>query len=209
MCGLFITNDKETLPLLMKYNSKRGDVNASLQETLITGDKSKTIVYIGHHHAPTSTNAKEHPSKLEFKYTGFDVTSKLWHNGIVKQNCIEELQKENNEKSNWDTKLIHLELEKSVETLSNIDGSFALVYSIHYSNQNENTSSVYVMRNLLSPLFSNKEKTIISSAKVPELDVVYKVDPHQMFAYYPLTGLDVKNCIGQTFKTCNNPYNIK
>lgn len=54
---------------------KRGDVNASLQETLITGDESKTVVYIGHHHAPTSTNAKEHPSKLEFNYTGFDVTN--------------------------------------------------------------------------------------------------------------------------------------
>lgn len=153
MCSIIGSFDLEKFLELVKLNQSRGTFSFSFatlfinngeilsvdlikqfgefQENVLATQNSPTPFtkyYIGHVQAPTGGLLKEpgriHPSVLQKNRQN----SYLWHNGILKENCITTLQTRNNRKSQWDTKLLHLEIwNHGLKSLSNIDGSFGCV----------------------------------------------------------------------------------
>ena len=187
MCGMFFTFDKDNIPLLSDYNSRRGGVNQSLLEIDI--DK---IAYVGHFQAPTSVVSRVHPNKLN--------STMLWHNGILKDNAIKELQsKFNLHNEQWDTALLHEAILKN-EEIGDIDGSFAVFL---FKDNN-----FYFTRNALAPLYINSEKCIISSAKIKELNVDEIVKDGIWYIVKNSKIEPISNDFFKNFKTKNNPYNF-
>lgn len=195
MCGMFFTFDKDNIPLLSDYNSRRGGVNQSLLEIDI--DK---IAYVGHFQAPTSVVSRVHPH--EFKHD--DENSMLWHNGILKEYEIKRLQNEFNLlDENWDTALLHEAIMRN-NNLSDIDGSFAVFLFLK--------SSFYFSRNALVPLYINQDECIISSVKIKELGVTELLDHGGWYTIKnnKICDIDTDNKFNilRKFTTKNNPYNF-
>jgi glutamine phosphoribosylpyrophosphate amidotransferase len=167
MCGIFATFDNVLFLELFNNNKSRGSFSLSITNINtdcviencyksfdINGDIEKTKNYkIGHLQAPTNGMVKDitriHPAESDSKY--------LWHNGIIKENCIKELSDIYNiEMTNWDTlfilRLIHkIGIPRALELL---DGSFACIF---YNN-----NQLFMFRNSIAPLFIDNNLNISS-----------------------------------------------
>jgi len=220
MCGLFASRDPEKLKELMKLNLQRGQKSLSQagfeidgidgtgeihgwklkQEPKISLDEDilkvsdYTLVHI---QAPTAVGNHIHPAVL-FSNDRWNMA--LWHNGILKQEAIRDLQQELRTNVTWDTLLIlmgYARLERSTNVekskfLSNLDGSFACFYKYG--------PHLYVFRNEIAPLFVDNELNF-SSVKFKgsnsiEPGIVFKVN----FNYNRLDDTGIH------FTTANNPY---
>ena len=179
MCSIFGSFDFEIIKSLSKLNSYRG--SHSYSYSIIDSDFNITVsrgfgalplddinppdnsYILCHQQAPT-TEAKDeksiHPSYLKDEY--------LWHNGILKEKTISELQKELDDYSEWDTHLLLKLLQNNI-SLDNIDGSFSCVY---YKNK-----KLFLFRNSISPLFIDHDMNISStkfnnSFQTPENSII-------------------------------------
>lgn len=205
MCGIFGSKNKEKFIELMKLNAYRGSFSHSIAYLDLTAntapriikhlglmdvnsieDISENMYYLGHVQAPTSKDRYSvdniHPAELESNY--------LWHNGIIKDICVKELQKNQGTTIEWDTKLL-LKHVIDNNSLSNIDGSFTCVHI-------DNNNNISIFRNIISPLFIN-DSMDISSVKFKDSKAV----PYEKI--FRLTENEIEFS-GVEFKTKNNPY---
>ena len=204
MCGIFASKSKEKFIELMEINAYRGSYSHSIaivdlqtknvvrllknlgpmDISTIPDSPNKHTWYIGHVQAPTTQDGmcvgNIHPA--------FEQNNYMWHNGIIKEQCIIELQDKTNSNSNWDTHLL-LKYFNNGYDLSLIDGTFACVLI----NDNIN-----VFRNAISPMFVDDDLNISSVrflGSIPlEPGIVHIINDEK------LKPLDV------TFTTKNNPY---
>jgi len=160
MCALFGSPDIETFKALAWLNRKRGSHSYSVSTTNQSNSHIDFIVrdvgdfrmpdvvgsyYIGHIQAPT-TEAKDmsniHPAQSD------DMKSLLWHNGILFETYVKEMQEDLDDVCKWDTKLFQKMLLKyGFDILSTIKGSFACVLNNGYKT--------YLFRNENCPLFTD------------------------------------------------------
>lgn len=219
MCAIVGSFDRNKLIELIELNSYRGSHSYSFS-TLNTYNQltvrkqglgsinyDDIIVHSGyygivHIQAPT-TDAKSldtvHPaiSKNEstFRKDKYTLEKKpyscLWHNGIIKDDCIKKLQQKQSTDEVWDTKLLLNEVDNSFSNLNSIDGTFSCCY---YKD-----GRLYLFRNDISPMFIDEQLNISSTKfegsvatepnKVWLVDTYYKV-LHNVFE----------------FETVENPY---
>lgn len=114
--------------------------------------------YLGHIQAPTGGLVHEaeriHPAVHNGNTQHF-----MWHNGILKNRYIKELQSSLRSKEVWDTKLMleHLLYSESLEKgLEGIDGTFScvLLSDVH---------SMLLFRNVDSPMFYDTDMNLSST----------------------------------------------
>lgn len=167
MCSISGSLNKAQLVELCRLNEYRGQLCHSItyfdtKEMKITRvfkspgpvdynmiDIPKDHYCIVHMQAPTSgQNIVSHPAINEDHY--------LWHNGILKQNTIEYLQKLYGLKDvKWDTELLLYHLKKNIFP-DDVDGSFACLYSMSSCN-------LILFRNQISPLYIDKDLNVSST----------------------------------------------
>lgn len=115
----------------------------------------------------------------------------LWHNGIIKDDCVKKLQQEQNTKVSWDTSLLLDEVDRGWRNLNHIDGSFSCLY---YNN-----GRLYLFRNDISPMFYDEHLNISSTkfegSVATEANKVWAVDTYHRTLHK----------VGE-FKTVENPY---
>jgi glutamine phosphoribosylpyrophosphate amidotransferase len=207
MCAIFGSFSRDKFLELAELNSYRGQhsfsisylnpLNGSMNQSIRMHGKfdpdmvqtKKDVYYIGHIQAPTtgdkSTNSV-HPSYA----TDVDDFSLLWHNGILKEDCIRDLQDHFQTNEKWDTYLLHKWVIEG-NRLDQIDGTFSC---LRYTNH-----ILYLFRNEISPMFTDSKLNISSTkfegaTKTPA-NKILKVD----FLNYELVIVD-------EFKTKENPY---
>ena len=197
MCGIFASFSIDKLNELSKLNSYRGshsfsvfncdsgelykDFGAFNPSTLNNGYN------ICHVQAPTTSEKSIdniHPSTIE--------NTHLWHNGIIKDFSIDELNHIFNTNEKWDTKLLHYIMIQDFTILSKVNGSFACVYY--------NQGKVFVFRNEISPIFYDSDLNISS----------VKFDGSMSLPANVIFELDINNKelirTANTFSTLENPY---
>lgn len=212
MCSIIIATTTERALELIELNEYRGTHSHSYtlfgenqygdyeifhqEKDFGPIDKSKVKIpgscfAVIHQQAPTTDNrdlSSIHPAQLGEHY--------LWHNGIIKEDCVKRMQKDLESTFDWDTKLI---LRQYIErdNLDGIDGSFACVFAYK--------TKLYVFRNEISPLFTTEgDWDVFSSTKfdgaVPLApNVVYSLEYNKFdecFDAWPY----------KEFKTVDNPY---
>lgn len=224
MCAISGSYSLEKLKELYELNSYRGVVSSSFaifdeESALVvlqryTGripdeiwtDERMTVkdhgcYFLCHSQAPTSTEVVStiHPAEYE--------RILVWHNGIIKPTAIADQNEKLGTNYKWDTAILaHILATQKItqlsETLSTLNGSFAcVVHAGPYSNE-AGSSSLYVMRNEISPLFIDDDLNISStkfdnSTSLPS-GIMYEMD---LFARR-------KFAIGMNFDTAENPYYI-
>ena len=169
MCAIFGSFSRDKFLELAQLNSYRGQHSYSITvyDPMIravrvlaksAGEFSATSLFtnaidgmyiIGHIQAPTTEGKSVdyiHPSEIE--------QSKLWHNGIIKANCIREMQDKLNDNSPWDTELLHKWIINN-KSLGDIDGTFSCL--------NYNNNFLYLFRNEISPMFWDEQLNISST----------------------------------------------
>ena len=200
MCGLFASFNRDVFKKLFVANSYRG-VNNPTVTFINRYDGSQSQVHtikdvndldrildqhsdeyiIGHIQAPTSIDrTRRHPAFETLDYTSGEVIC-LWHNGIIKEKSMEDIQKWINEDMDgckdsfnpgWDTSLLLARFSSCVSfpglsdfsPISEIDGSFACIF--YHTSQT--SSRLLFFRNSISPLFFDPSTLSISSVKTPE-----------------------------------------
>jgi len=203
MCGIVLATDINELIDLMSLNSDRGTIQysvtayskdftstqfkftseynpSSLKEKLQSIDCA--MFYIGHLQSPTGIEYNFHPAS-NGRYH-------LFHNGMMKQKYIRQLQHELNAASiGWDTELMLMAISRAEslpDCLNKFEGTFACILVDVHDKQ------VFVFRNMLSPLFA---RDIVLSSKNPgsgfeqiKANCILKIDfqdnrivEHQMF----------------------------
>lgn len=218
MCSILGSFTKEDLVKLAKLNEYRGQHSHSVSFYSIAEQKLVSVhkgmgplpidqVHISpgyycicHMQAPT-TEAKTiesvHPAEWDGHY--------LWHNGIIKQQKIEDLKlllslslKANfDSDSNWDTKLLLQTLiEDGFNQLSYADGTFACLYVEPWGTDMDN---LYLFRNEIAPMFVD-DKYNLSSTK---FDGSRSLEPNVVWRFEP--GVAITDS-GHHFKTAENPY---
>jgi glutamine phosphoribosylpyrophosphate amidotransferase len=159
MCALFGSANRITFNLLAYANSHRGThshsvfISDSTNSELTSQHKNFGTFtmpdtygdyYHGHCQAPTTaatTFENIHPSSSA-------LGTHLWHNGILFDSYVKELQAELDTDEKWDTKLLHNIIDREgLEVLSEVKGSFACVY---YNGYN-----FYLFRNENCPLYTD------------------------------------------------------
>jgi len=169
MCSIFGSATKDEFFELAELNGYRGAHSHSIATYDLLSCELKILeqdfgpvtkrdlpegkFYIGHQQAPT-TDAKDkqsiHPARHANSY--------LWHNGIIKDHQIKQWQLQENNVEPWDTKWILMKLlREGTDTLSNVDGSFACLWS--------RKEFLYLFRNDNCPMFI--EGSTFSSTKFP------------------------------------------
>jgi hypothetical protein len=220
MCAIVGSFNTETLHTLITLNSYRGchSYSFSLYDTYLqrltvhkkalgevdissinVPPRSYGIVHV---QAPTTSSItldSVHPACLgplssftinkDTKHEEYDQC--LWHNGIIKADCVKELQKRNGV-IDWDTRLMLLELyAHGWYSLDRFDGSFSCLY---YSQ-----GGLYLFRNEISPMFIDSDLNISSTkfagSTPTEANKVLKIE-HSSKTAAPIF----------TFKTVENPY---
>lgn len=222
MCAIVGSFSKDKLKELIELNSYRGnhsyslteydpikkeigqvyrdfgEVNYSLLDSLDEG-----MYYIAHTQAPT-TQAKGHnnihPSVLNYHWLGIlGGQSLLWHNGIIKENCIKEMQSKLNTTEKWDTKLLH-EWRRRGYSLNEIDGTFSCLFYYEKSNEDLTFSGdLYLFRNEISPMFMDNNMNLSSTKFIGS----YSTLPNKVLK------LDFENQgyeVIEEFETKENPY---
>ena len=199
MCAIVGSFDRDKLIELIELNSYRGSHSYSFStiEPYIgrLGIHKKEIGSVnyddikiprGHYaivhvQAPT-TEARSvesvHPATAlwlnSFRHDKYNETNYysrcLWHNGIIKEDCVKQLQKKYSTDEKWDTALLLKEVGNSFDNLSSVDGSFSCLY---YNNP-----TLYIFRNEISPLFvdgeMNMSSTMFQGSEATEPNVVYE-----------------------------------
>ena len=182
MCSIFGTfGDDSVVKDLHILNNGRGHLTSSASIIRQTGDIEVTktnselkdyllfdsnCFRLYHQQAPTTQESNTiHPSVYKESY--------LWHNGIVKICCINELKNKLNSSSNWDTQLLNqLIVEYGIESLKDVDGSFSCIW---WTN-----NTLRMFRNQISPMFFDLNGTISSvefNNSVPTTpNTVYELD---------------------------------
>ena len=178
MCAIFGSFNRDTFLELASINAYRGEHSYSItcydpmiRATRVlakeVGKFSSAPLFtefvdgmylIGHIQAPTTeakSNDYVHPSIL----TG----SMLWHNGIIKEDCVKMMQNTLLDNSPWDTELLHKWIGSN-KSLNDIDGTFSC---LNYDN-----GMLYLFRNEISPMFFDESLNISSvrftgSSKTP------------------------------------------
>tara|TARA_R100001460_G_scaffold4800_4_gene13549 strand:- start:22938 stop:23564 length:627 start_codon:yes stop_codon:yes gene_type:complete len=205
MCAIFGSFEVNKLKELALLNSYRGERSFSISEyspntkKLLTKQKcmgrfsldnvelTAGMYYVAHIQAPTTeASAIEsiHPSD---RNDGHDL---LWHNGILKENFVEEMQSALSSDLKWDTGLLHDWLIED-KSLNDVDGTFACLRYVD--------GDIKLFRNEISPLFVDS-KLNISSTKFPGAEPLI---PNKIWT------LDFKEYImneGPSFTTKENPY---
>ena len=211
MCAIVGSFDKEKLKELIKLNTYRGNHSYSLCEynpqtreiTILEkglGDFNYSKVseledgmyYIAHTQAPT-TDAKStqsiHPSQYDFAY--------LWHNGIIKDYFVKEMQNKLVTNEAWDTELLNRWVYFN-HLLDEVDGTFSC---LRYSN------GLTLFRNEISPMFIDDNFNISStkfesSRPTPAGEILYmNLEKSKKF------GDTVEQLVSiGSFKTKENPY---
>ena len=215
MCSIIGSFSKEKVKELAALNAYRGQHSHSITVfktpwydvvyqhkgfgPLIVDDHdfdTEDTYIVAHQQAPTTENKDEdsiHPAIIG--------NNMLWHNGIIKEKSIKEMQKRLNSTLTWDTKLMLTQL-MLLDNIDSIDGTFSCLW--------RNNDKLYVFRNEISPLFVDNELNISStkfnSSNSLEPNVIYNIH----------TGVsqllkEKKICVGElnpvsTFKTVENPY---
>ena len=206
MCAIFGSFNFNRFNELAVQNSYRGQHSFSIStfdpttgeldvKRKLTGpfDSSnmsieKGVYWIGHIQAPTTDGKSSdyiHPSVIDDSY--------LWHNGIIKEDCIKYMQAVLGENTPWDTKLLHEWFESGLD-LSDVDGTFSCL--VHRKRL------LYLFRNEISPMFYDEKLNISSvrfdeSARTPA-NAVLKMDFDQMYLHH-----------SESFTTKENPYYFK
>lgn len=202
MCAIFGSFNRNKFSKLAEVNGYRGSHSYSIsiydpikkeiklikrdlgKFSMDTVDNYMGVYWIGHIQAPT-TDDKDldsvHPSQEDFSW--------LWHNGIIKDNYVKEMQKEYGD-IKWDTRLLNLRLNDN-KSLDEVDGAFSC---LRYENGN-----MYLFRNEISPMFIDKELSISSTsftgARKTTANAVLK-----------LNFDDYNYSVVQKFTTKENPY---
>lgn len=179
MCGIYGSFKIHKFMLLSRLNKSRGVKESSINELTIAG---KTY-NIGHVQTPTSNSALKHPA--------INSNNMLWHNGIIKQSCMDEYP--NIEYDGWDTMfLLNLIDTYGLGVLSNVDGSFACVYN--------KGDDVFIFRNEIAPLYIDNDLNM-SSIKSESM---YMLPANKVFCINAIGELVVV----AEFTTKNNPYKL-
>lgn len=205
MCAIFGSFSKEKFIELAALNSYRGQHSFSISiydpnirwiqiiekkvgpfnASAIDEYADNTVFFIGHIQAPT-TDAKTtdniHPSIVE--------NTLLWHNGIIKADCIEKMQEALVDSNPWDTHLLH-KWVRANNPLSEIDGTFSCL--------NYDKGVLYLFRNEISPMFCDEQLNISST----KFDTAIKTPPNTLLEMVFSRKSLVK--IG-SFSTKENPY---
>lgn len=205
MCAIFGSFDKDKLEALAELNSYRGQLSYSVSEydinnkrvflkrkcmgafTLEDVQLREGMYYIAHIQAPTTTASAIdaiHPSARN------EDGDLLWHNGILKEDFVKDMQSSLGSTDKWDTGLLHDWILQN-RSLSDVDGTFACA---RVSNGN-----LYLFRNEISPLFIDNDLNISSTrfegSQPVRPNTVWLVD-------FPNDTLAQMN----TFNTKENPY---
>lgn len=179
MCGIYGSFAVHKFMLLSRLNKSRGVKESSIDELTIAG----AVYNIGHVQTPTSNSALKHPA--------INNDNMLWHNGIIKQSCMDEYS--SIEYDGWDTMfLLQLINTYGLGALSNVDGSFACVYN--------KGDDVFIFRNEIAPLYIDRELNLSSIKEdgmtmLPANKVFYINDSRELV-------------VAAEFKTLNNPYKL-
>jgi len=220
MCAIVGSFDTDTLLDLIEINSYRGShsYSFSILDTY-TGimtickrelgdiDRSSIVIPerhygIAHIQAPT-TDARGlesvHPARanlissyrVDKNTLNEQYSTCIWHNGIMKDDTIKELQKTSGD-IKWDTMLMLCELmSEGWQALDKFDGTFSCLFY--------NSGSMYLFRNEISPMFIDNNMNISSTkflgSRATEPNKVLRMEfEHKTAA--PI----------YTFKTVENPY---
>ena len=220
MCAIVGSFDTNTLLNLVDLNSYRGShsYSFSLVDTYTNvlniqsrglGEIDKKIINVPERHygivhiqAPTTDERSLdsiHPARADF-ISSYRVDKNtvheqynicLWHNGIMKDETVKELQKSSGN-IKWDTMLMLCELmSHGWAALDKFDGTFSCLF---YANR-----GMYLFRNEISPMFIDSDLNIsstrFSGSKETEPNKVLKMEfDHKSAA--PI----------HSFKTVENPY---
>ena len=202
MCSIIASYDINKIKELAKLNEYRGQHSHSffvydfITNEFVYTHKSlgklnvdvhkefKNKYYIVHQQAPTGIqkDSSIHPAIVD--------DNLLWHNGIIKSDCVDELKIKLQCSSDWDTLLLLQDLIKNKKP-KNIDGTFSCLW---YNGEN-----IIVFRNEISPLFMDKEMNLSST----QFDGSKLLDENIMFCFN-LNRKEV-NSINK-FETIENPY---
>lgn len=202
MCSIIGSYSKDKLEELAKLNKYRGEHSHSLfvicPETYDILFQHKGLgslnlhereipsgYIIAHQQAPTSENRDGtiHPAVWRSDY--------LWHNGIIKKDCVNKLQEIHKTEETWDTKLILWNLTKLHFPLANIDGSFSCLW--------KSRNNIFLFRNEISPMFMDDDFNI-SSTKFKNGTAI----PANIMWDFNIK--DKQFVAGKNFITVNNPY---
>lgn len=137
-------------------------IDYAVAHGLIVDGSTYVIV---HQQAPTTserTMSSVHPAYLKVG----DHQTLLWHNGIIKDDSVRDLQSKYNSTTMWDTMLLShavgdLVLNSNQSALSRILGGFACMYSV-------DGQQLWAFRNSVCPLYFNDDLDI-SSVKVGDM----------------------------------------
>lgn len=213
MCAIIGSKNLEMLKELVSLNSYRGSHSYSLSlfntTTGILSILKKKIGVINlkdfviptnnyaivHVQAPTTEARSDeaiHPAVIASKFVSWPEQA-LWHNGIIKAECVKKNATFYN--TSWDTMQIlkGLGYDKNWSTLGELDGSFSCLY---YDN---NDLSLYIFRNEISPLFYDKDMNISSTQFAGSIETPYN----------EVLKMNLKDCTLKKvyeFKTVENPY---
>lgn len=210
MCSIVGSFDENELKELCNANEYRGTHSYSIslfkenkimhcEKDLGKLDYTKIKIPPGqycvvHQQAPTSENRNidnVHPAILTDKWGS---SCFLWHNGILKDKAIKLIQERFQMKTSWDSLLLLKEIMEDGTGLNFIDGSFACLYF--------NGKDLFVFRNLLAPMYINKNTGTISSTYFENSEAL---EDGQFYVFNPFQHT-MKSIF--TFKTYNNPYNF-
>jgi glutamine phosphoribosylpyrophosphate amidotransferase len=205
MCAIIGSFDIDKLKDLVELNSYRGQQSYSFSEydpenqqllmrqkclgafSLDNVEVKAGMYYVAHIQAPTTgASAIEsiHPS---VRNDGNDL---LWHNGIIKDYFVKDMQESLQSKEQWDTGLMHDWLING-KSLDEVDGTFAC---LRYKD-----GKLYIFRNEISPLFIDDELNISST----KFEGAEQVRENQIWCI----DFDNKALFGgPTFITKENPY---
>lgn len=132
----------------------------------------------------------EPKSKLNI-HPASDGATKLYHNGILKDEAIKMLQKDYDVKEDWDTQLLLLAVN-GMSDLSEIDGSFSCLWY--------NGAKLFLFRNEIAPMFIDNSNFDISSTSFANGS---SLPPNTMYSF----NLNKKTLFPVNhFRTKNNPY---
>jgi len=207
MCGIYLSDNFHDFDVLALANAYRGGDTSSITffyedgdidvQKYDTGYDSSQMInsylkpikcIVGHTQAATTKDSVAHPVIVNEKL--------LWHNGVIKSDCIRMMQEKTGLTTSFDTELMLNMIDQyGLESLNDIDGGFSCFYY--------NGTSLHIFRNTQSPLFFGNDRELgfgISSTKTKMTNINIKPD---VASILDEVG-DLKSVF--KFKTKNNPF---
>jgi hypothetical protein len=211
MCAIIGSFNQQTLEELVEINSYRGQHSYSISEYDLENCTMNTrrkclgsfslqdielragMYYVAHIQAPTTAASAIDSIHPSVRAEGRDL---LWHNGIIKEECVKDLQVGMSSSQSWDTGLIHDWIREGNQ-LDAIDGTYSCLRYVAPSTYSK--GAVFLFRNEISPMFVDG-KLNISSTK---FEGSHQTKPNTMYKVnFNSNELEEAG----TFKTKNNPY---